>query len=64
MEIVFGFHINQICDECIAFSGNINRAKYIHYSAEIGTVAAKVIHPNASTDNNQRHIYPCDESSS
>ena len=45
-------------------SGNINRAKYIHYSAEIGTIAAKVIHPNAPADNNYRSVYPCREYSS
>jgi hypothetical protein len=28
-----------------------------------GLSLAYGIHPNAPTDNNQRHIYPCDESS-
>lgn len=38
------------------------RPRYVHYSANLNLVAAG-IHPNAPTDNNQRHIYPCDESS-
>ena len=51
---------NQLAPELLQ-SGNINRAKYIHYSAEIGTVSAKVIHPNAPADNNHRSVYPCRE---
>ena len=38
------------------------RPRYVHYSANLNLIAAG-IHPNAPTDNNQRHIYPCDESS-
>ena len=39
------------------------RPRYVHYSANLNLVAAG-IHPNAPTDNHQRHVYPCTESSS
>ncbi len=51
---------NQLAPELLQ-PGNINRAKYIHYSAEIGTVSAKVIHPYAPAENNYRAVYPCRE---
>lgn len=36
------------------------RSRYIHYSANLNLVKAG-IHPNAPTNNNQRHIYACEE---
>ncbi len=67
--------LNEIADEVLqqAEQGRVSpqllalrphlRPRYVHYSANLNLVAAG-IHPNAPTDNNQRHVYPCTESSS
>jgi len=42
----------------------VAHSKYIHYSAEVGTNIAGIIHPNIPAQNNRRIAYPCSESNS
>ncbi len=52
---------NKLAPELLQ-AGNINRARYVHYSAEIGTTAALgMIYPNEPAKKNRRAIYPCKE---
>lgn len=61
-EVLMKAEQGQISQQLLAMRTHL-RPRYIHYSANLNLVAAG-IHPNAPTDNHQRHVYPCNESAS
>jgi hypothetical protein len=61
-EVLMKAEQDQVSPQLLAMRTHL-RPRYVHYSANLNLVAAG-IHPNAPTDNHQRHIYPCTESSS
>ncbi len=60
-EVLLAAEQGRVSSQLMALRPHL-RPRYVHYSANLNLVAAG-IHPNAPTDNHQRHVYPCDESS-
>lgn len=61
-EVLMKAEQGQVSPQLMAIRTHL-RPRYVHYSANLNLVAAG-IHPNAPTDNHQRQVYPCTESSS
>lgn len=61
-EVLIKAEQGQVSSQLMAMHTHL-RPRYVHYSANLNLVATG-IHPNAPTDNHQRHVYPCTESSS
>ncbi len=61
-EVLMKAEQGQVSSQLMAMRTHL-RPRYVHYSANLNLVAAG-IHPNAPTDNHQRHVYPCNEISS
>lgn len=60
-DILNKAEIGQISPHLMALHSYL-RSRFVHYSSSLDLIA--LVHPNAPAENNQRHIYPCEESSS